>query len=153
MDVLTHIKEEHIEFKELMKRIEKSEGEKKKELFRELYADLHGHHEAEEDVIFPLVKEKSNEEDKETVKEMIEEHNLVSYQFSLIERTSVENDTLDAKFNVLKEILEHHMAEEEKDFMPLARKVLSKDQLEELLDKFESVLEEYKKEKQKELKI
>ena len=70
---------------------------------------------------------------------MIEEHNLGNYQFSLIERTSLENDTWDAKFSVLKEVLEHHMDEEESDFIPLANKVLSKKQLEDLYEEFETV--------------
>ena len=152
MDVLTHIIEEHGEFKDLMKQIEDGKNGNKKELFQQLFAKISGHHEAEEHVLFPLIKEKVGEEDKEVVREMVEEHQLGTYQFSLIQRTSVENETWDAKFSVLKEVLEHHMDEEEAEFMPLARKVLSKKQLEELLPEFESVLEKYKKEKEKELK-
>lgn len=152
MDVLNHIKEEHVEFRSLMKKIESAKGSKKKELFQELYAELHGHHEAEETVIFPKVKEKVKGEDEEVVKEMIEEHHLGSYQFSLLERTSIDNETWDAKFSVLKEVLDHHMKEEEKEFMPLARKVMPKEWLDESLKEFESVLEKNKKEKEKELK-
>ena len=152
MDVLTHIKEEHVEFRSLMKKIEAAKGSKKKELFHELYAELHGHHEAEETVIFSKVKEKVKGEDEEVVKEMIEEHHLGSYQFSLLERTSIDNETWDAKFSVLKEVLDHHMKEEEKEFMPLARKVMPKEWLDESLKEFESVLEKNKKEKEKELK-
>lgn len=152
MDVLTHIKEEHNEFRKLMKEIENAEGQKKKELFRELYAKLHGHHEAEEHVVFPLVKEKAEEKDKEVVREMIEEHSLANYQFSVIEKTFVENETWDAKFSVLKEVLEHHMKEEEKELITLARKVLPEEKLKKLLEEFESVLDEKKKEKKKVLK-
>ena len=152
MDVLTHIKEEHEQFRNLMKEIENAAGEKKKELFRDLYAQLHGHHEAEEHVVFPLVKEKAGEEDKEVVREMIEEHSLGNYQFSVIEKTFVDNETWDAKFSVLKEVLEHHMKEEEDEFITLARKVLPKEKLEEVLEEFEAVLEKKKKEKEKDLK-
>mgnify|MGYP001236416081 CR=1 FL=1 len=152
MDVLTHIKEEHNEFKDLMKKIQESKDSKKKDLFRDLYAKLNGHHEAEEHVLFPLVKEKVDEEDKKVVLEMIEEHSLGNYQFSVLERTSIDNETWDAKFSVLKEVLEHHMDEEEEDFITLARKVLPKEQLEDLLDEFESLLKEKKEEKEKDLK-
>lgn len=152
MDVLTHIKEEHKEFRGLMSEIESAKGDQKKELFRKLYAELHGHHEAEETVIFSKVKEKVKGEDEEVVKEMIEEHHLGSYQFSILERTSVDNDTWDAKFSVLKEVLDHHMKEEEKEFMPLARKVMPKEWLSSILEEFESVLEKNKKEKEKDLK-
>ena len=84
MNVLEEIKKEHNEAKELIKKIENSEGETKKQLFQELYATIKGHHEAEEIVLFPDVKEKSEDEGKEVVREMIEEHSLVAYQFSVI---------------------------------------------------------------------
>ena len=102
--------------------------------------------------MFPLVKEKVAEEDKEVVREMIEEHSLGNYQFSVIEKTFVDNETWDAKFSVLKEVLEHHMKEEEDEFITLARKVLPKEKLEEVLEEFEAVLEKKKKEKEKDLK-
>lgn len=152
MNVLNHIKEEHDEFKSLIKKIEESTTKNKKELFLDLYAKIHGHHEAEELLIFPLVKTKVDEEDKDVVREMIEEHNLGNYQFSLIERTSLENDTWDAKFSVLKEVLEHHMDEEESDFIPLANKVLSKKQLEDLYKEFETVSDKNENEKIADLK-
>ncbi len=153
MDVLAHIKEEHNKFKELMSGIESAEGDKKKELFREFYAELNGHHEAEEHVVFPLVREKVDGEDDEVVLEMIEEHSLGSYQFSVLEKTPVENETWDAKFSVLKEVLDHHMKEEEDEFIPLAKKVVSEEKLKNILEEFESVLKEYKKEQQDKLGI
>lgn len=152
MDVLKHIKEEHERFRNLISQIESSEGDKKKELFRELYSEIYGHHEAEEHIIFPMVREKVEGEDKEVVKEMIEEHNLGSYQFSILERTSIENDTWDAKFSVLKEVLDHHMKEEEDEFMPLARKVVPEEKFVEVYDEFENEHEKYKKEKKNQLK-
>lgn len=129
----------------------KSKGEKKKTLFRELYAKIKGHHEAEERVVFPDIKKKSDEEGKDVVREMIEEHSLGAYQFSVLEKTSIDNDTWDAKFSVLKEVLTHHMDEEEKELFEQARKVLNKKDLEEKYDPFESTMEEYEKMQQKKL--
>ena len=152
MDILQEIKKEHEEFKDLISQIEDSSGKKKRSLFEDLYAKLIGHHESEEHVLFKDVKEKSEEEGKDIVREMIEEHSLASYQFSLLERTSLENETWDAKFSVLKEVLTHHMDEEEKDLFKQARKVLDKDTLKEKYEDFEETMEKYKKEKEKELK-
>ena len=83
---------------------------------------------------------------------MIEEHSLGAYQFSVLERTGVDNETWDAKFSVLKEVLTHHMDEEEKEFFKEARKVLDKNQLEEKYDKFENTHDEYKKKQEDKLK-
>ena len=153
MDVLDHIKEEHEKFRKLMASIESAQGDKKKNLFRELYAELNGHHEAEEHVVFPIVQEKVKGKDVGVVLEMIEEHSLGNYQFSLLEKTSVENETWDAKFNVLKEILGHHMEEEENEFMPVARKAVTKEKLTDMLEEFEITLKKYRNEKKQELGV
>lgn len=151
MDVLNHIKKEHEQFRKMIMKIESADGNKKKDLFQSFYAELSGHHEAEEQVLFPLVKENAKDKDLEIVLEMIEEHSLGKHQFSLLERTAVENETWDAKFSVLKEVLDHHMKEEEKEFMPLARKAVPKEKLTEILGTFESTLEKYKMEKEEKL--
>lgn len=135
--VLDEIKKEHDEFRDLIKRIEEESGNAKKSLFETLKEDVTAHHEAEESVVFPDVKSKSDEEGKDIVREMIEEHSLGSYQMSLLDRTSVDNETWDAKFSVLKEVLTHHMDEEEKELFKQAKKVLSKDELKEKYPPFE----------------
>lgn len=151
MDLIAHIKEEHQEYKNQFAAIEKATGQKKEDLFKDLYASLYGHHEAEEQVLFPLIKEAVKKEDKEIVMEMIEEHSLGTYQFSVVHKTGLDNETWDAKLSVLKEVMEHHMDEEEEEFLPLAEQVLSKEQREQLLETFEKVLEDEKKNKMKEL--
>ncbi|MDO5649093.1 MAG: hemerythrin domain-containing protein [Gallicola sp.] len=148
MDYIRHNKEEHSEFKKLIRKVEKAKGDKKKELFIKLY----GHHNGEEAVVFPAVKEKVSGEDLDVVLEMIEEHKLGNYQFSVLERTSIDNETWDAKFTVLKEVLEHHMDEEEEEFAKIAKKALSKEERKELLEEFEKVSSKKEKEKQKDLK-
>lgn len=153
MDVLTHIKEEHEKFRKTITKIESTKGDKKKDLFRTLYADISGHHEAEERVIFPLVTPKAKDKEKEVVHEMIEEHHLGKHQFSVLEKTPVEDDTWDAKFSVLKEVLNHHMEEEESEFIPIAGKAVPKEKLEEITNEFENVLEKYKKAKMDKLGI
>ncbi|NLC54986.1 MAG: hemerythrin domain-containing protein [Erysipelothrix sp.] len=128
MDVLQEIKKEHDEFRTLIKKIEDAKGSQKKELFEELYAKLIGHHESEEHVLFTDVKRKSDEKGKDVVMEMIEEHSLAAYQFSVIQKTAIDNETWDAKFSVLKEVLTHHMDEEESELFKQAKKVLDKEE-------------------------
>ena len=73
MNYVNHNVEEHKKFKDLMDQVEKSEGKKKVQAFQELFANLHGHHSAEEEIVFPKLKEKAEGEDLEVVKEMIED--------------------------------------------------------------------------------
>lgn len=152
MDVLKEIKKEHDEFRILISTIENSKGQQKKKHFDELYARIKGHHEAEERVVFPDIEKKADDEGKDTVREMIEEHSLGAYQFSVIEKTGLDNETWNAKFSVLKEVLTHHMDEEEKNLFKEARKTLKKEELEEKYELFESTNDEYKKKQEEKLK-
>ncbi len=152
MDILAEIKKEHEEFRGLLSAIENSQDNERKQLFEELYAKLIGHHESEEHVLFPDVKENSDDNGKDIVREMIEEHNLAAHQLSVIQKTSLNNETWDAKFSVLKEVLTHHIHEEEKSLFKQAKKVLDKEILKAKYDAFETTMEKYKEKQEKKLK-
>lgn len=83
---------------------------------------------------------------------MIEEHHLGMYQFSVVNKTFLENETWDPKFSVLFEVLEHHMDEEVEELMPLAKKILSEEEDIELCEKFEEVMKAAKQERMDYLK-
>lgn len=152
MDVLKEIKKEHDEFRKIITNIEKASGKKKKTLFIELYSKIKGHHEAEERVVFPDIMKRADAEGKDIVREMEEEHSLAIYQFSVIAKTGMDNETWDAKFSVLKEVLTHHMDEEEKELFKEARVVLNKEELAEKYDPFEKTMDEYMKKQEDKLK-
>lgn len=154
MGYLEHNKQEHDKAKDLVKEIESSKNKKKKrKLFEDLYIMIYSHHKAEEEVIFPVVMERlTKEKDKDVVREMIEEHSLASYQFSTVNQTLLDNDTWNAKFTTLMEVVEHHMDEEEKSFTDLGKKVLDKEEDKTLLEEFESAMNKYQKEMKEKLK-
>ncbi len=147
MGYLAHNVEEHDKAKKLAKKIENSKDDKeKRELFEEFYIMIYAHHNAEEEVIFPVVKNGLTKEDElDVVREMIEEHSLGAYQFSTVNKTFLENETWNAKFSTLLEVLDHHMEEEESQFTNLAKKVLSKEEDEDLLKKFETAMSKHEK--------
>ena len=153
MGYLEHNVEEHEEAKDLAQQIEKSKDDKKKrKMFEDLYIMIYSHHNAEEEVVFPFVMDRlSKDSDKDVVREMIEEHSLASYQFSTVNQTLLENDTWDAKFTTLMEVVKHHMDEEEDDFTKLAKEVITPEESEELLKEFEESMEKYEKEMKKKL--
>lgn len=148
MGYFEHNVEEHNKAKKLAKQIEESSDSKeKRNKFEELYIMIYAHHHSEEEVVFPAVMDKlSEDDDKDTVREMIEEHSLASFQFSTVNQTLLENETWNAKFSTLMEVVEHHMDEEEGDFTKLGKKVLTPEESEELLKQFEEVMPKYEKE-------
>ncbi|NLV81660.1 MAG: hemerythrin domain-containing protein [Synergistaceae bacterium] len=152
MDILKEIKKEHEEFRNLAAAIENSQDKKKKQLFEELYVNLFGHHEAEEHVLFPDVKKNSDDEGKDIVREMIEEHDLLVYQLSVIQKTPLTDETWNAKFSILKELLIHHLDEEEKSLFKQAKKVLGEEVLKAKYEPFEVTMEKYKGQQENKLK-
>ena len=151
MNVLQEIKNEHQQFRDLIAKIEKAKGAKKATLFKELYAGVIGHHEAEEQVLFKDIKKMSDKKGQSIVLEMIEEHSLINYQFSLVQKTGIDNESWDAKFSVLKEILTHHLDEEEKELFKQAKKVLTKKEITEKYQPFEDIQETQEKKQTKKL--
>lgn len=153
MGYLKHNVEEHEKAKDLARQIEEAkDGKKKRNMFEDLYVMIYSHHKAEEEVVFPVVIERlEDDSDKDVVREMIEEHSLASYQFSTVNQTLLENETWNAKFSTLMEVVEHHMDEEESDFTKIARSVLSSEESEELLEEFEEAMEKHEKEIKKKL--
>lgn len=154
MNYLEHNVEEHNKAKDIITQIEAEEdGKKKRKLFEDLYVMIYSHHHAEEDTVFAAVMEKlESKEDLDVAREMKEEHSLASYQFSVVEKTGMRNETWDAKFSTLKEVIEHHMDEEEQEFAKLAKEVLSEGELVQLLEEFEKTMSEYEKQKKADLK-
>lgn len=152
MGYIRHNKEEHQEFRDLCQQIKNAKGKKKKDLFEDLYVSLYAHHESEEAEVFPILKERAEGDDREVVLEMAEEHSLAMFQFAVIHQTSLDNETWDAKFSVLEEVLTHHMDEEEEELSKVAKAHLSKEEDEEILEKFEATYDLKEKEKKKDLK-
>lgn len=146
MDVLQEIKDEHQGFKELITQIKDSKSIERKKLFGNLHSDIYGHHMAEELVLFPDVKENSGEAGNSIVLEMVEEHNLLTYQLSVIQKTPLDDETWEPKLEVLKEVLNHHIEEEERELLSLAKKVLERQALVDKYNQFEEAMEKFKKE-------
>ena len=93
----------------------------------------------------------SDKKGQSIVLEMIEEHSLINYQFSLVQKTGIDNESWDAKFSVLKEILTHHLDEEEKELFKQAKKVLTKKEITEKYQPFEDIQEKQEKKQTKKL--
>jgi hemerythrin-like domain-containing protein len=87
----------------------------KKKLFKEFHAKIKGHHEAEEHVLFEDVKEKSDEDGKEIVREMIEEH-MDEEEKELFEqaRKVLDEKELESKYKPFEDEMKKYKKEKEK---------------------------------------
>ncbi len=102
----------------------------REELFTRLKQELDVHARIEETIFYPAIVDA--DETREITLEGIEEHNVVKQLLEELDSLPKETEQWTAKLTVLKENVEHHVEEEEGEMFKKARKVLSKQQVEDL---------------------
>ena len=121
MDVLTFLKDEHDEAKQVFKKLGKAEGASATRLWEQLKAMLTLHEELEETFLYPQLKEEKNTED--LVLESYQEHHVMDVLMEEISQIEPSDETWQPKIKVLQENTEHHIEEEEGSLFPKVRKI------------------------------
>ena len=136
------LKQQHEEVKALFAKIEgASRAASKRQLFEQLAANLVAHDGIERQLFYPACEEKMGMTD--LLGESLVEHGLV--EFSLFQADEAQgNDDFDYKLTVLREAVEHHVEEEEKDLFPKVNRAFNKDALEVLGGELEQKFDELK---------
>jgi len=129
IDVLTR---EHRLVDKLMAKIEENlEGESFDEvpqLFDVLKTKLTAHARGEEMRVYPAFRE-MNDEIKDMIGEANEEHALVHDKLAELSSLGAEDEEFKAKFTVLKDLVQHHVEEEEGELFTAVRKAADEEQL------------------------
>lgn len=100
------------------------------DILQKVTAELTVHELIEEKVLYPVLK--PHAEAKEVVLEGYQEHHVADVLLKELRRLKPSDERWGAKFSVFKENIEHHIEEEEGELFKTARKVLSREQLQEL---------------------
>jgi hemerythrin superfamily protein len=130
MSAIDLLESQHREVEKLFQKIGKtSSGEAKIRLFEEIADKLAIHAAIEEHHFYPAVKEKRTED---ILLESVEEHLTIKRTIADLLKLDVGDQQFDAKIKVLKEEVQHHVGEEEKDLFPKVKKLLSADELDAL---------------------
>jgi len=132
---------QHEEVESLFDRIEKANGEAKRQLFEEIADDLAVHAAIEEKHFYPATRAARTEG---LLQEAVEEHLSVKRIIADLLEMDPGEAQFDAKIAVLKEQVMHHVGEEEGELFPKVRKLLSEDELEDLGVVMEDLAEELK---------
>jgi hemerythrin superfamily protein len=127
MDAIELLKAQHREVEDLFSRTEKAKtsGPKRK-VFEQIADKLAVHAAIEEHQFYPAVKAKRTED---ILLESLEEHLGIKRVIADLLKIDKADDTFEAKVAVLKELVQHHVEEEESDLFPKVRKVLDPDEL------------------------
>jgi hemerythrin superfamily protein len=128
------LKQQHRTVEALFAEIEAGESEALKTLASALAAHMAIEHE----FLYP----KSREVDEDAILEAFEEHAIAETALKRALATDSEDESFEARVKVLKELIEHHVEEEEGELFPELEKELGSEELEALGIKMEARFEE-----------
>src|SRR5438067_11797635 len=136
MEAIQLLKDDHKKVEKIFSDLENKRDDRRA-LFPELDRELTIHAEIEEKIFYPATKEA--EPTRDLVLESIEEHKQIKMVLSDLEKTDNTTEVWGAALKVLKEDVMHHVGEEENELFPKVKKVLSKQQLEDLGTRMEEL--------------
>ena len=133
------LKKDHKKVKSLLKEIVESSNrasKKRERLLSQIKMELEIHTTIEEKIFYPAFHAKGGKKASVMFHEATEEHRAVE-QLVLpdLMNTDIKSDQFLGRVKVLKELVEHHADEEEKEMFKRAKKLFSNDELEELAAK------------------
>lgn len=149
MNAIDLLKADHERVKAILTQLSESteRGVKKRtELLSKLEMEISIHTRLEEEILYPAYKEAGGKEQDVMYYEAKEEHRTVdSLVLPDLKKTDPGTPEFSGRVKVVKELLEHHIEEEETEMFPQANKLLGKAKLNELGQRMEEMKAEYKK--------
>lgn len=139
-DILALLKKDHQALKDLFARMEKTteKGASTRTKLRDKIAkEIKAHATAEEETLYRQFREAAeSQEEEEMYYEAHEEHHVVDLVLPELLATDPATPVFGAKAKVLKELVEHHMKEEEKEMFKQARQLFERDELRSIGEAF-----------------
>lgn len=135
-NAITMLKSDHASVKRLLRELNETTAPKQRErLAAKIERELKMHAQLEEEVFYPAFLAKTEKtDDADMFYEAAEEHHLVDMVLPALTAANPKSHEFEAKAKVLKDLVEHHVKEEEGEMFPVARRVFSDGQLRELGD-------------------
>jgi iron-sulfur cluster repair protein YtfE (RIC family) len=113
------LEKQHRKVKTIFRKLEKGRGDAL-ELLTELSNDLAAHMTIEQEIFYPAVKLV----DEDLIREAYEEHALAEVALKRLLATDPQSETFKARVVAAKELIEHHVKEEEEELFPKVDKKL-----------------------------
>ena len=130
MNAIKLLKQQHREVEALFKQFEKARSTApRRKVFFKIADALAIHATIEEKHFYPSVKDKATEG---ILLESVEEHLGVKRVIADLLDLDPSDDRFDAKVKVLKDLVEHHVEEEEDTLFPKVAKLVDDDDLDEI---------------------
>jgi hypothetical protein len=142
-DLFSQITQEHEEIKETLSKMISIEPKYRGDLFYQLKMALIPHMEAEEKSLYPALLDK--QEAHQVSLESLEEHHIAKIVFNELSNTNPDSENWVPRCKVFKEILEHHIEEEEAEVFERTRILFSIPHIQEIFTSFLNEKNEFRK--------
>lgn len=133
MDAIALLKQDHKLVKDLLGQLAESTTravKKRAELLHEIQINLKAHTTIEEEIFYPAFKAAGKKEEEKMYFEALEEHRAAEdLVLPDLLGTDPSTEQFSGRAKVLKELIEHHIEEEETEMFKDAKKLLSKEEL------------------------
>lgn len=149
MNAINLLKADHEKVKGILAQLSESTDratKKRTELLEKLEMEIMIHTQLEEQILYPAYKEAGGKDQEEMYYEAKEEHRTVdSLVLPDLKTTDPSTPEFSGRLKVVKELLQHHIEEEETEMFPQAKKLLGNAKLDELGKEMEEMKVSLKK--------
>lgn len=138
MNAIDLLEKQHRLVEKLFKRFESAGDAEKPEIFEEIASNLVAHDAIEREIFYPACERALD--DKDTIRESLVEHGLVEFCVFRADQHR-KRDELEQYVKVLKEVVQHHVEEEEDELLPKVKRAIDRDALDSLGEEMEARFE------------
>jgi hemerythrin-like domain-containing protein len=136
--ILQDLHQDHEEVSSRLERLQRTEGSAERtSLFKELASMLLAHAHAEQNVLYKKMEKSDDEKVRSFALEGTNEHQIVEQQLQQMMRArNKASEQWTAQLNVLRELVNHHVKEEESTGFTCARREFDSEELEKMSGQF-----------------
>ena len=136
--ILQDLHQDHEEVSALLEQLQKNESSvERTRLFKEMMGMLLAHSRAEQNVLYKKMEKSDDEKTRKFAFEGTNEHQIVEQQLRQMARArNKASEQWTAQLTVLRELVNHHIKEEESTGFTGARREFERDELAKLGDQF-----------------
>lgn len=136
MDAIQLLKNDHQAVKGLLEELAQTTSravKRRTALLKEIQVNLQAHTTIEEEIFYPAFRDAGSKEEAKMYFEALEEHRAAEdLVLPDLINTQPDSEQFSGRAKVLKELIEHHIQEEEKEMFKQAKQLLDKNELQEL---------------------
>ncbi len=143
MDIFEVLTTDHEKVKKMLEQMQETSNRatsRREKLLQNLNANLLPHMYAEEQYFYQILLDETSE--TETLYSAMEEHRAVKMVLSDLTNAATDDPRWMARLKVLKELIEHHIEEEESEVFDIAHKVIDDERAEEVAKRFKELKKE-----------